>query len=437
MSDKILLIGSGAREHAIAMAIDRAPSSSELFCLASNLNPGIASQSTEIIIDNFNDPDIVVSYAKEHNITLAIIGPENPLEQGIADALFNSNINVIGPKKNLAQIETSKGFARKLLKKNCIPGGPNFQVFTSLLGVENFLNELGENYVVKFDGLAGGKGVKVSGDHLHSHREALQYCMELLEKGSEFVIEEKFIGQEFSLMSFCDGKTLKHMPAIQDHKRAFEGDTGPNTGGMGTYSDSNHSLPFLKDSDIKDAQYINEATAKALKVEFDDEYKGVLYGGFIATADGVKLIEYNARFGDPEAMNIFSLLETDFVEICKAIITGTLDKLEVTFKKQASVCKYAVPVGYPENPVRGKPIDISNIKDTKHLFYASVDIKNGVLIEAGSRTVAFVGIADTIENAEIIAEKEILKIEGPLYHRKDIGTKDLIHKRINQMEKIR
>ena len=437
MNNKILLIGSGAREHAITMAINRASNSSELYCLASNLNPGILSQCIEIIIDDFNDPDIVVSYAKKKNITLAIIGPENPLERGVADALFNSNINVIGPKKNLAQIETSKSFARKLLKKYNVPGGPKFKVFSSMSGVEDFLNELGENYVVKFDGLAGGKGVKVSGDHLQSHTEALDYCLQLVKNNSQFVIEEKFIGQEFSLMSFCDGKTLKHMPAIQDHKRALEGDKGLNTGGMGTYSDNNHSLPFLIDSDIQKAQHINETTAKALNLEFSDEYKGILYGGFIATAKGVKLIEYNARFGDPEAMNVLSLLETDFVKICKAIANGSLNKIDVTFKKKATVCKYAVPNGYPENPVKGKQIDISNIDDKDHLFYASVDVKNETLIESGSRTVAFVGIADTIENAEKIAEKEISKVGGPLYHRKDIGTKNLLQKRIQQMEKIR
>ena len=437
MNDNILLIGSGAREHAIAMAIDRSHTPSELFCMASNLNPGITSLCKELIVDDFNDPDIVVSYAKDHKIGLAIIGPENPLEKGVADALSNSNVNVIGPKKNLAQIETSKGFARELLNKHGIPGAPKFKIFSSMSGVGGFLDELGENYVIKFDGLAGGKGVKVSGDHLQSKDEALDHCLQLVKNDSEFVIEEKFIGQEFSLMSFSDGKTLKHMPTVQDHKRAFAGDIGPNTGGMGTYSNHDHSLPFLIDSDIEEAQYINETTAKALKIEFGEGYKGILYGGFMATAKGVKLIEYNARFGDPEAMNVLSILETDFVKICQAIATERLHTIEVTFKKQATVCKYAVPNGYPENPVKGKPIDVSGINDKNHLFYASVDIENGTLVEVGSRTVAVVGIADTIENAEKIAEKEISKIEGPLFHRKDIGTNTLVQKCIQQMEQIR
>jgi phosphoribosylamine--glycine ligase len=306
-----------------------------------------------------------------------------------------------------------------------------------LNGVTQFLNVLGENYVVKYDGLAGGKGVKVSGEHLHSHDEALAYCQELTDKGDEFVIEEKFIGEEFSLMSFCDGDTLKHMPAVQDHKRAYDGDTGPNTGGMGTYSDADQSLPFLTDDDITQAHEINLQTAKAVKDKFGEGYKGILYGGFMATANGVKLIEYNARFGDPEAMNVLSLLESDFIEICNGIADGSLNKVDVHFSNKATVCKYAVPEGYPDSPVKDEQIDISKIKNPDGLFYASVDIQNGKLVEVGSRTVAVVGMADSISNAEKIAEKEVSAIAGPLFHRSDIGTDMVIQKRINHMKSIR
>jgi phosphoribosylamine--glycine ligase len=323
------------------------------------------------------------------------------------------------------------------LKEYDIPGGPKYQTFNSINGVADFLNILGENYVVKYDGLAGGKGVKVSGDHLHSHEEALAYCQELVDKNGEFVIEEKFIGEEFSLMSFCDGNTLKHMPAVQDHKRAYEGDTGPNTGGMGTYSDANHSLPFLSDDDIMEAYEINIKTAKAVKDKFGEGYKGILYGGFMATSTGIKLIEYNARFGDPEAMNILSLLESDFIDICNGIADGNLKNIDVQFANKATVCKYAVPEGYPGNPVKGEPIDISKIVNPDGLFYASVDIQNGQLVEAGSRTVAVVGIADTISDAEKIAEKEVSSIGGPLFHRKDIGTDSVIQKRIDHMNQLK
>ena len=437
MKNKILVIGSGAREHAIVRALDRSPYEKEIYCLASNMNPGIAELCDEILIGNFNDHDFVVNYSKETGATLAIIGPENPLENGVADALWGVNVKVVGPKKDLAKLETSKAFTRDLLREYNIPGGPQYQTFNSLAGVTEFLNVLGKNYVVKYDGLAGGKGVKVSGEHLHSHDEALAYCQELTDKGSEFVIEEKFIGEEFSLMSFCDGNTLKHMPAVQDHKRAYEGDTGPNTGGMGTYSDANHSLPFLTENDIVEAHQINIQTAKAVKDKFGEGYQGILYGGFMATASGVKLIEYNARFGDPEAMNVLSLLDSDFIEICNGITDGTLDNLDVRFQNKATVCKYAVPEGYPNSPVKNEQINVSKIENPDGLFYASVDIQNGKLVEAGSRTVAVVGVADSISNAENIAEKEVSAIDGPLFHRSDIGTDMVIQKRINHMKSIR
>jgi len=432
-----LVVGSGAREHAICRVLHRSPQEKKLFCLATNFNPGIAELCYDVTIGDINDPDSVTSYVEKNDVGLAIIGPENPLASGVADALSEMGVKAVGPKKDLAQIETSKAFARDLLKEYNIPACPEYKTFSSMEGVTDYLNELGENYVVKYDGLAGGKGVKVAGEHLFSYEEAEQYCRTLVEKGGQFVIEEKLTGQEFSLMSFCDGATLKHMPAVQDHKRAYEGDTGPNTGGMGTYSDANHSLPFLRDADIEQAQEINLATAKALKNKCGEGYKGILYGGFMATATGLKLIEYNARLGDPEAMNVLPLLESDFVIICRAIADGKLHDVDVKFRNQATVCKYAVPEGYPDNPVKGEPINVSGIENREGLFYASVDIKNDQLVEAGSRTVAVVGIADSITAAEKIAEEEILTVTGPLFHRTDIGTKALVQQRIDHMDSLR
>ncbi|MBL7046778.1 MAG: phosphoribosylamine--glycine ligase, partial [Candidatus Marinimicrobia bacterium] len=295
----ILLIGSGAREHAIARALARSPQKPTTVCFASNNNPGIQELSAYFTMGDIKNPQAVVSFAQQYGADLAIIGPEAPLEVGVADALLDTGISTVGPKKALAQIETSKGFTRDLLKKYNIPSCPRYRVFSSLDGVSEILSELGEKYVVKFDGLMGGKGVKVAGDHLLSHEDAISYCQEMIKRGGKFVIEEKLIGQEFSLMSFSDGDHLAHMPPVQDHKRAYVGDTGPNTGGMGSYSDSNHLLPFLTEEDIVQAQEFNQATIDALKKEFWEGYKGILYGGFIATVDGVKLIEYNARLGDP------------------------------------------------------------------------------------------------------------------------------------------
>src|SRR5439155_12027564 len=175
------------------------------------------------------------------------------------------------------------------------------------------------------------------------------------------LIEEKLEAEEFSLQSFCDGTHLKHMPPIQDHKRAHAGDTGPNTGGMGSYSCEDHGLPFLQPQDLDQAKVINEAVANALFRETKWKYKGILYGGFMVTRGGIRLLEYNARFGDPEALNVLSLLETDLVDVCEAIIEERLDQLEVKFRRQATVCKYVVPKGYPDHPVKGERIDLSQV----------------------------------------------------------------------------
>lgn len=432
-----LIVGSGAREHAMARSIKKSKTPNKLFCFASNRNPGIEEISEILEIGKIAEPQAVSNFAVNHSIDLAIIGPEAPLANGVVDSLQAINIQCVGPAKDLAQIETSKSFTRDLMRKYNIPGCPEYQTFNNLTNVPKFLNTLGENYVVKFDGLMGGKGVKVSGEHLHSHAKALEYCEQIIANSGKFVIEEKLIGEEFSLMSFCDGEHLIHMPPVQDHKRAYENDTGPNTGGMGSYNAANQSLPFLTNSDIESAKAINIATAQALKKEFGIGYKGILYGGFMVTNDGIKVIEYNARFGDPEAMNVLSLLESDFVEICLGIANTTLNECDVTFSNKATVCKYAVPEGYPDSPIKGERIDISKVENPDHLYFASVDIKGDTLIESGSRTVAVVGIADTLQEAEAIAESEIKRIEGPLFHRKDIGTEALIQKRIKHMNVLK
>ena len=433
----ILIVGSGAREHAIAKALHKSPKQKSLYCVATNTNPGLQELCFDLRIANINDNKTISLYAKENNIGLAIIGPENPLANGLTDALIDVGIQVVGPTKNLSKIESSKSFARNLLVEYEIAACPKYKIFNSMKGVQKFLDQLGDDFVIKYDGLAGGKGVKVSGDHLSSHKDALEYCEQLIEKGGPFVVEEKLIGEEFSLMSFSDGNSLKHMPAIQDHKRAGEGDVGPNTGGMGTYSDVDHSLPFLKNNEIEEAQKINNLTASALKDKYGYGYKGVLYGGFIATSNGVKLIEYNARFGDPEAMNVLSLLDTDFIDLCLAITNGTLKNVDVNFLNMASVCKYAVPKGYPNNPIKDEEINTEQINNANGLFYASVNKNENKIMLAGSRAVAVVAVADSISKAEAEAEKEILRIKGPLFHRKDIGRSFLVEQKVEHMKGLR
>jgi len=433
----ILLVGSGAREHAIAKSIARSSLPHRMVAFGSSLNPGIEKLCSAYTSGKITDPEAVAAFALKEAVNLAVVGPEAPLETGVSDKLWSMDIPVVGPTKALAQLETSKQFTRNLLTQYDVPGCPAYKHFHSLFGVPNFLEVLGKNYVVKADGLMGGKGVKVSGDHLHSHQEAVDYCQELIDAGSSFVIEEKCIGQEFSLFSFCDGETLRHMPPVQDHKRAYDGDKGPNTGGMGSYSDANHSLPFLKESDIEEAKQINELTVAALKKKTGQGYKGILYGGYMATADGVRVIEFNARFGDPEVMNLLSLLESDLLEIFQAIGQGSLDQVEVKFSSKASVCKYAVPEGYPDSPDKGFPIDVSKVPNQDLVFLGAVDQQGEHLVATGSRTAAVVGIADSISEAEKIAETAITSISGKLFHREDIGTAALIDQRVKFMERIR
>ncbi|KTD23747.1 phosphoribosylamine-glycine ligase [Legionella lansingensis] len=435
---RILVIGSGAREHAIIKALQRSPQKTELYCCGPFSNPGIKQYTAGYHLVDVTDCEDIVTKAKQWEVDLAIIGPEASLEKGLADRLWQENIPTIGPKKELARVETSKEFARTLMQKYRIPGSPLWRKFNNLAGVEQFLNELGAgNYVIKANGLMSGKGVKVAGEHLHSMEEAKAFCEEILSKNQTFIIEEKLEGQEFSFMCFADGKRLLPMPLVQDHKRAYNGDKGPNTGGMGSYSDSNHRLPFLTEGDVRTALTINNAVFQALTTECQQKYIGILYGSFIATKKGIYVIEFNARFGDPEALNVLAILESDFVDICKTMITGNLSAGLAKFKAMATVCKYVVPEGYPDKPTKDFPVDFSKIIDERNLYLASVNHHEDKILATGARTAAYVGIAENIFSAEQHAEREISLIDGPLYHREDIGTPSLIQHRIDAMSRIR
>ncbi|MGD0279001.1 MAG: phosphoribosylamine--glycine ligase [Smithella sp.] len=437
----ILLIGNGAREHALAEAIERSEQKPRLFSFMKSNNPGLASLSAKTMLGSYTDLKAITEFAKGNKIEFAVIGPEDPLNNGVVDALSMIDIPSVGPTKSLARLETSKSFTRNLVRKYNIPGNPRFQVFKTIDGVEAFLNEL-EGIVLKPDGLTGGKGVLVQGDHFVNREEALNLCKQILADGSSLIVEEKFDGEEFSLQCLCDGKTVVGTPLAQDHKRRFDQDKGPNTGGMGSYSLADHSMPFLKPQDLQDGLEITRQVAAALFKETGSLYKGVMYGGFIATKDGIKLLEYNARFGDPEAMNILPLLKTDFVEICRHIIAGTLDKLKIEFEHKATVCKYVVPKGYglpanhPDAASSKAKIEVGDVREAR-LYYSSVDQKEDGLYLSSSRAIGIVGIANTLADARKIAEEGVKAIKGPVAYRADIGTDALIQKRIDHMKKIR
>tara|TARA_X000001036_G_C20659060_1_gene798180 strand:- start:654 stop:1964 length:1311 start_codon:yes stop_codon:yes gene_type:complete len=433
-----LVIGSGAREHIIAQKLFEA--GVDVFSVITNRNPGLISLSKEFLFVNTYKDNIqrIIDFSLSRDIACVVIGPEDPLALGFSDSFLSKGIPVVGPKRLLAQVETSKGFTRDLLSRNEIHVSPRYERFNSINGVEDFINDLSEEYVVKYDGLMGGKGVKVSGEHLLSMQEAITYCNQLIELGGSFIVEEKLLGEEFSLMSFCDGNTVKHMPAVQDHKRAYDGDIGPNTGGMGCYTDLDHSLPFLKDSELSEAREINERVSAALKKEYNEGYKGILYGGFMATREGIKLIEYNARFGDPEAMNLLTLLDTDFASVCMSMANGNL--VDVKFKSEASVCKYVVPKGYGSNPANDATLIVDDsYKEYSDLYYAAVNVNDsGYITTTSSRAAAIVSTGADIKTAESSCEAGLSHISGNnIFVRHDIAKPHLIEKRIQNMESIR
>ena len=430
----VLVVGSGAREVAIARCISQSSIKNSLFCASKDINPQIFDLCKDYFVTDLTNVSDIVSYSRKTRVDFAIIGPENPLASGIVNELENVGVKCVGPKKEVALIETSKSFARKIIDLCCPEKNPQRKEFSSIEGVESFIKQLGGEYVIKFDGLMGGKGVRVSGEHLKNIDEGVAYANEIVKVGGKFLIEEKLVGEEFSLMSFVDGNICKHMPVVQDHKRVYEGDTGPNTGGMGTYSFGNHSLPFLSEKNIKEAQKTNELVAKQLFEETGTPYVGVLYGGFMLTGGGVKVIEYNARFGDPEAMNVLSILKSDFLSICISMVDGSLKNQDVSFERLATVCKYVVPVGYPDKPTKNFEV-FCDQKDPS-LFLASVMLKDQKLIACGSRTAAVVGKNKDVFQAELFAEAGIANISGNLFHRKDIGTKKLIDSRIKRMKEL-
>ena len=435
---KILLVGGGAREHAIAKALKKGDV--KLFACMHNKNPGIAKLCEDFYLVKETDVEKVVDYARRKNIELCVVGPEAPLEKGVGNELEKNGIKAVAPTKNAAEIETSKSFMRDLMKKYDIPGYVRYNVFEDVNDAKDFVESMGE-VVVKPVGLTGGKGVKIVGEQLKDTNDALDYVKEIIENKiggvPKVVIEEKIVGEEFTLQGFCDGKKIVPMPAVQDHKRAFENDEGPNTGGMGSYSQEDGLLPFLNKNEYENAVNIMQKIVEAMKKE-GRGYKGILYGQFMLSKAGPKVIECNARFGDPEAMNVLPLLESNFVEICNRIVDGGLKN--ASFMKKATVCKYVVPKGYGIKPMadRELTVDEKNVeKEGAELFYASVNERDGKIYTTTSRALGVVGIAHSIEEAEVIAEKGLRHVSGEIYVRHDIGKKDYIEKKVKRMKRIR
>ena len=409
---KVLVVGNGAREHAIAKKLSQEPI--ELTAAMAKLNPGIAALSKHVDIFDLNKPE---NYAKYNDIDIAFIGPEAPLAAGVADYLTDLGVATVGAEKATARLEWSKAYAREVLTENGIVGNPAYKICRNMDEIKGFLDKH-PDVAVKPDVLTGGKGVKVSGQHLVNRAAIEDYAAECIKNDGLVVLEEKLIGKEFTLQAYSDGTNLKFMPLVRDFKRAYDNDEGPNTGSMGSFSCADHDMPDLDDEAVEKGKHIMRETIKAMK-EGDGEYKGVLYGGFMVTKDDTYLIEYNCRFGDPEAINVLSLLEKPLTEVGYGIVEGKLPSFG--FEKQATVCVYIVPEGYPTAPVKDQPISVG--KDiTSEIYYASVYDEDGVIKTTGSRAIALLGKGDSVQMARGKVYSDVDKVSGRLHYRTDIAA---------------
>lgn len=439
---RILLIGNDARGHAIAEAINRSPNSHELHAAMVSVNPGIANLCGDWILKlssytEKKDHQKIVIYCWDYQIECVIISPEGPLVSGIVDFLEKNDIPCIGPNKAAALIEGSKIRLMDLMRDHSIDGLPDYRVATDqkeLLQHMSYFISNGKQIVIKKDGLCGGKGVMVQGPHFQTYERGMEISEEIIGSDGKVLITEKFIGPEFSLMAFVDANSVSFMPPVRDHKPRFNNDEGPNTGSMGSESYADHSMPFLNDEDMKQSKKILSDIVSALKSE-GIVYSGILYLSLIKTINGIKVIETNARFGDPEAINVLSLLKTDFVLICQAIIDNKLSELDIVFEEKATVCVYIVPEGYA-NPSAVKPegqsdeIIIGDI-GTAVLYHSADFEKDGKLHMTSSRCLALLGKEDTVEEARLIAMSAAEEIGGCVDYRSDIGSSQLIQKDID------
>ena len=413
---KVLVVGSGGREHAICWALKKSPKVTELYCAPGNGGIGEIARCVDV---KATDIPGMVAWAKEHSIDFVMVAPDDPLAMGMVDALEEAGIRAFGPRKNAAIIEGSKAFSKELMKKYGIPTA-DYAVFTDKEQALYYVEKQGAPIVVKCDGLALGKGVVVA-QTLDEAKEAVVNMMEnkaFGEAGAKVVIEECMTGPEVTVLAFTDGKTIVPMPSSQDHKRAYDGDQGPNTGGMGAISPCPNYTPELSKV-CMDTIFL--PTVKALNAE-GRTFQGVIYFGMMLTPKGPKVVEYNARFGDPECQAVLSLLETDLMDILEACVDGTLDQVDVKFKDAASCCLVLASGGYPVAYEKGKEITgLDQVKDAV-VFHAGTRKQDGKFLTNGGRVLGVTAVAPTLREAVVKA----YAAAGPVFFekmhfRKDIG----------------
>jgi len=419
----ILVVGSGGREHAICWALSKSKREPKIFCAPGNAGIAEVAECVDIMSD---DIPALLKWAELHDPNLIVIGPEVPLALGLADELIKSDFQVFGPTKAGAQVEASKAFTKKLLFDNHIPTA-KAETFTNYKKAKEYLKAQGAPIVIKADGLAAGKGVTVC-ETLEQAEAALEEAMKKKvfgDAGTTVVIEEFLQGEEASILAFVDGETIIPMVSAQDHKRVFDGDKGPNTGGMGAYSPA----PVVTEKLNKEIlEKILKPTVAALQ-KMGIVYKGVLYAGLMITKDGPKVIEYNCRFGDPETQVILPRLKTDFVNVCMAVAQGKLSHLKIEWDEQPATCVVMASQGYPGSYPKGKVItglEKACQNANTYVFHAGTSNEGGKVVTSGGRVLCVTGVGKGIKQAVETAYQAVRQIqfEGAQY-RKDIAWRAL------------
>ena len=417
---KILIIGGGGREHAIAWKLSKSPRVEKIYCAPGNAGIAEIAECVNIGVMEF---DRQVAFAKEHGIDLTVVAPDDPLAAGAVDAFEAAGLRAFGPRANAAILEGSKAFSKDLMKKYNIPTAA-YETFTDPEEAIKYLETARMPIVLKADGLALGKGVLIC-SNLEEAKEGV--CTLMLDKqfgsaGDEIVIEEFMTGREVSVLSFVDGKTIKIMTSAQDHKRAKDGDQGLNTGGMGTFSPS----PFYtSEVDAFCREKIYQPTVDAMRAE-GREFKGIIFFGLMLTEDGPKVLEYNARFGDPETQVVLPRMKNDLADFFEACIDGTLDQVELEFEDNAAVCVVLASDGYPEHYEKGYPISgLERFKDADgyFVFHAGTKLNDqGQIVTNGGRVLGVTATGGDLKEARANAYKATEWVEfGNKYMRNDIG----------------
>lgn len=419
---KILVVGSGGREHAIVWKLSQSPDAEKIYCAPGNYGISELAQCVDIKVDDFAG---LTAFAKENEIDLTVVGPDDPLVGGIVDAFEKEGLRVFGPRANAAIIEGSKVFSKELMKKYNIPTAA-YEVFESSKDALEYIKEQ-NSYptVIKAEGLALGKGVIIA----QNFEEAQDAIADIMDKkifgdsGNRVVIEEFLTGQEVSILSFTDGKTIVPMVTAQDHKRAYDNDMGPNTGGMGTFSPSRTFTPEMAEYTYNN---ILVPTMNALNSE-GRTFKGIIFFGLMMTPKGVKVIEYNARFGDPETQVVLPRLKTDLLEIFNAVVDEKLGEVKVEWDDNAAVCVICASGGYPKKYESGfeiSGIDVAESKDGVKVFHAGTKGKDGKCVTAGGRVLGVTAVDKNLDDAikEAYSAVEDVKFTN-MHYRKDIGVK--------------